>query len=428
MIPTRRVWILAAAALALGGCRAVAPALGTDVQTAAATADGVLGGVSNRFITIERDPKARVARQHIARGALSPSRLFADTTAWLWSPDPSTRAIGWRGANENGKMVFRAGRNLTPPSRPGEGLHHLHLRSLGGNAFEWKADVDFGIGGATPSAVAGIPVAWIAAGERADTAAMRAEVRTAFVNSRREWGRLFTLVAIRREQDASGAWRQRHTVVLNTARASRSYPAFGKWLKDYISPVRMHLRWHRGGRTWFDFTLRYDTLTVAFRSRNGLVLPLEGGEELQPDTVTMEMEFSTRLSIFRLGFEQLRGDFITVREPGRRGWLMRFTQEPDWRLPPLAESMLRSPLRRPFILGGSTVSVIAVSKPAGPQNILARKMLVPVQDSPIMRFLGHLGNAAVEGYVDRAEDESIVWISSSFDALRDDLKRVLSGH
>ncbi len=409
------------------GCRSVPPRLGTTGPEAIVTADGVFGSIATRFSTVTRDPKARIARQRIARQALTPAALFNDTAAWLWSAGPDLRSISWRGTVEGRAMHFRAAGNLHMPARAGEGLHHLQLRRLGDGAYEWTANVDLGIGAATPANVAAIPAAFIAAGERADLAAARAEIATAFPRSAQTWGRLFSVQALRSEPDGSGAWRQRHTITLHTDRAARTYPRFGKWLAEYISPVRMHLRLRQDGRTWFDFTLRGDTMTLAFRSRNGTLLPLEGGDMPMPDTVRMETDFSTRLLIFRLGFRQLENDFITVRTAQRRGWLLRFTNEPQWDLPLLTERMLRSPLRRPFTGTGSTLSVIATARSDWPQAALARSLVVPVQDSPILRFLGRLGNAAVDGYVNGAEEQSTAWISAAFGALRDDARAVLTG-
>jgi len=412
---------------ALSACRSVPGRLGATREDARATADGAFGSVAARFTTVTRDPKARVARQRIARGALAPAALFNDTAAWLWSPNADTRSISWHGRWERSGMYFRADGNLGAPPRIGEGLHDLRLRRLPDNGFEWTANVDLGIGEATPENVARIPGAFIAAGERADVAAARLEIARAFPRSARVWGHLYSVQQLRSERDATGAWRQRHTITLHVDRAAQQYPAFGKWLKEYISPVRMHLRLRDGTRTWFDLTLRSDTMTLAFRSRDGVLLPLEGGNAPLPDTVTMETDFNTKLLIFRLGFTQLRGRFITVREPDRRGWVLRFTEDPQWDLPILAERMLRAPLRRPFAEEGSTLSVLATRRPRGPQHVLARSLVVPVQDSPILRFLGRLGNAAVEGYVNGAEDQATAWIAAAFTALRDDSRAVLGG-
>ncbi len=390
------------------------------------TADGVFGAVATRFTTVTRDPKAARARQRIARQALTPASLFHDTAAWLWSAGPDLRSIGWRGTIEGPAMHFAAG-NFRMPARAGEGLHHLQLKRLPDGAYEWTANVDLGIGATRPANVAAIPVAFIAAGERDDIVAARFEIARAFPRSAQVWGRLFSLQALRSEPDGTGAWRQRHTITVHPSRAAQTYPRFGKWLSEYISPVRMHLRLRQDGRTWFDLTLRGDTMTLAFRSRDGALLPLEGGEAPLPDTVRMETDFSTKLLVFRLGFTGLVNDFITVRQPQRRGWALRFTQEPNWDLPLLTERMLRSPLRRPFTGTGSTLSVIATARPDWPQAALARSLVVPVQDSPILRFLARLGNAAVDSYVNGAEEQSTAWISAAFAALRDDARAILTG-
>lgn len=425
--PPVRLATLLLLCVTLTGCRSVPSRLGATGPEAIATSDGLFGGIAARFTTVTRDPKAQRARERISRQALLPASLWADTAAWTSMPDPNTRAIRWRGSFEDGRMVFRIAPDRRRPGRPGEGLHELYLRRLSDGAHEWQADVDLGVGQASPANLAALPAAFIAAGETNDLTALRLALPRAFPASTRAWGQVFTLRQLRSERDASGAWRQRHTIVLDPAKAAQTYPLFGKWLQSYMSPIRMQVRLRDSARTWLDLTIDRDTLTLAFRSRGGVLLPLEGGEAPMPDIVGWEQDFQIRLRFLRVGFARLRGVLYTVREPARRGWVLRFRDEPDWDLPPLTERMLRAPLRRPFTGDGSTLSIIATARPGDPQTVLARTLRVPVQESAILRFLSRLASGAVEGYVDGAEPEATAWLVAAFGGLQRDFKAALTG-
>jgi hypothetical protein len=409
------------------GCRAVVPGLGANLAGARATADGLFGGIATRFDRVFREPKVRDSRRLIVRNVLTPSRVFADTAAWTWSPSATAREVVWRGLAEPNRYRFVADRSPAPPGLAGETRHDFRLQKLGDDVFEWVEKTDFGMGSTTPDALAGIPVAWIAAGERPDSAALRADLHSTFPNSTREWGRVFGVASLQSSRDASGAWVQRHTFVLRTKRASETYPAFAKWLRDYVSPLRMHIRLHDATRTWFDAIVRNDSLVVRLRSQGGHLLPLEGGTAAFPDTLTLETDVSAKLMIFRIGFRALRAEFVTVHQPAQRGWSIRFTEEPDWQLPLLTEQMLRSPLKRPFAGAGSLFRIVAARDSAAPQSMLTRNIVLPVQESVILRFLARLANAGVSAYIgDGADRDMALWLTAAFTALRDDSRAVLS--
>src|SRR6185436_9433406 len=157
------------------------------------------------------------------------------------------------------------------------------------------------------------------------------------------------------------------------------------------------VRLRDSARTWFDAVVRHDSLMITMRSRNGRLLPIEGGEAPLPDTVTFESDFSAKLKLLRVGFRKLKAEFVTVRQSHARGWSLRFLREPDWQLPPLAETMLRTPLKRPFTGGGSAFRIVATNEGSRP-TVLARRMLVPVYESPIYRFLSRLTSGGISDY------------------------------
>jgi hypothetical protein len=409
----------------IAGCRAVAPGLGMGPTGARATADDLFGSIATRYYNVFREPKVRGARRRIMRSLLIPSKVFIDTSVWMRAPTATTRLIEFRGHPEPNRFRFAGDADVSPPLHPGEGRYAIRLLNLGDDDYEWLGTGEFGIGRTTPLAFANILVAWIAAGERADTAAIRADLHTAFARSTAQWGKLFSLESIATSRDASGAWTQRHVMTLHAERAAPQYPALAKWMHQYVSPVRMHLRLHDSTRTWFDAIVRNDSLIVTTRSRDGRVLPLEGGNDFLPDTVTLESDFSARLLMLRAGWRGMRTEFVTVRQPAARGWSLRFRKEPDWQLPPLAEQMLRTPLRRPFSGSGSSFRLVATSDSATAQTVLARRVLGLVHESAIYRFLSHLISGGVSEYVDGADRDFNAWLAASFGALRDDARAII---
>jgi hypothetical protein len=139
----------------------------------------------------------------------------------------------------------------------------------------------------------------------------------------------------------------------------------------------------------------------------------------------MDLDVSAKFLLFRVGFQGLRADFVTVRDSTQRGWSMRFNRDPEWNLPLLTERMLRTPLRRPFRGPGSHFRIVAHADPAAPQTTLSRRLLVPVEESAILRFLSRLVNTGVGDYVEGADRETNEWLAAAFAALREDARAVL---
>src|SRR5262249_45755238 len=159
--------------------------------------------------------------------------------------------------------------------------------------------------------------------------------------------------------------------------------------------------------TWFDVVVRDNVMTVRTRTRDGILLPLEGGNAPMPDSVSIDADLSEKISIFRIGFRRLSGTFRTVRGTNLRGWEMRFREEPDWELPPLTEQMLNSPLKRPFMGDGSTFSIVVQRESDGAQSFITRHILLPVQESAILRFVSKLANRGVDAYIAEGVDKDL---------------------
>lgn len=412
---------------ALSGCHAVAPRLAVDGTSARVVADDLFGTISKRYDDVFREPRVQTARRLITHSLLVPSRVFHDTVAFTSSPDTATRLFAFRGEREQTRYRFSVDSSHAPPARPGDGRHTIQLHRVTEDVYEWVGTSEFAIGAVSPAAFANVPVAWLASAERADTAGFHGDVHAAFPRSTAAWGRLFSLESITTARDASGAWTEHVVATLHPDRATHTYPMLAAWLRHYVSPLRVHMRLHDARHTWFDAVVRGDSLFVQTRSRDGRVLPLEGGDALLPDTATLETDFSAVLLGFRVGFRALNAEFVSVRKPEQRGWALRFAHEPDWQLPPLAERMLHAPLHRPFTGTGIQFEAIAVSNGHGTQTVLARRLSAHVEESTIYRFLSRLISRGISDYVGGADKDLNAWMTSAFGALRDDAHAIVGG-
>jgi hypothetical protein len=86
----------------------------------------------------------------------------------------------------------------------------------------------------------------------------------------------------------------------------------------------------------------------------------------------------------------------------------------------VAERLLATPLRRPFLGGGVQLRTGFRTGPQG-QALLFRHIDLAVQESAIVRWLGTLGFTAVSEHEGAADEEEDRFLVELFRALRDDL-------
>jgi hypothetical protein len=185
--------------------------------------------------------------------------------------------------------------------------------------------------------------------------------------------------------------------------------------------MRAILRDRNGGATWFVADLRRNRIHFQFRSRDGRLLPLTGPARTMPDTLELESLVSAKIGIFRVGFEQLRSDFI-ISHGSEPAWTLHFRREPQWRLPLVTESLIRSSLRRPFQKEGAFFRVGL--RDEGAQTIMSRRGHLTVQEGTILRFLGRLGSRAYSDLSARVEKEMQDWLRDVFSAMREDARQL----
>src|SRR5688572_30113412 len=73
------------------GCRDVGPAFGPTIPAARANAEGLFGGIAQRFTNVQRNAKFSVARGKMGKNALTPSVILTTRRSGPQS-EPTTHA------------------------------------------------------------------------------------------------------------------------------------------------------------------------------------------------------------------------------------------------------------------------------------------------------------------------------------------------
>ena len=411
------------AALALGGCRAAVLAYGPDLATAKANADAFAAAIESRFTNVARSAKYSAARMRIARYAFAPSKLANDTA--IWTGMQTTRAgvardleiqAGLIGA----QYVFTARRTVPMPVRAGDSRHLIALQPLNENDWAWRTRVDQAIGVMPPSRADDITRALFLSAER-PAAAVRADYQSVLPRTTAALGRLLTIDSIATTPQRDGSTLVTLQITVSGDRLKRGFPAFAKYISKYVEPASYRYRLtDRSGSDWFDADARNQVLTVRFRSHDGQLQPILGAARRMPDTLQIHVDALAKISWFTVGVTNMQGEFVHTTSARARGWAMRFTQDPEWHLPLIAERLLRSPLHRPF--EGKGV-LFTLGLRAGPDNqtLLTREFDFTVRESAIMRFLGNLGFTAMSDYAGTVEEEESRFIAESMAAFRADI-------
>ncbi len=419
--------LLAASAIAsLGACRDVAPAFGTTSGAARANADGLFGGIAQRFTNVQRSPKFLIARGKLGKNALIPSVIYNDTSVWTAWGDDSTRTITLDGEFSNNRYLFTARPwPATPADEPGDSRHYIRLRRMSDNEFEWLTTVDIAAGRIKPDEFATVISKLMLSGENRSVADLRADYRTNFPRTTAALGRLLSLDTLRMTRDAESA-----TVILLGARLNpngirSTMPDFAKYLDKYATPSRYKalVTDKRGGR-WIEINGDDNYMTMKLRSLNGHFAPLNGPVRPIPNELQLTTDFTTKILFFTVGYRALIADVSVIDSDRDRGWLLKFTREPDWKLPSAVSFMIHTPLKRPFQGSGAMLRLVLHENP-GSQTMIDRRSSTVVQESAILRFIGKLGATAMGDFVGKSESEENRFSAEVFNALRLDIRALL---
>lgn len=417
--------LIVVTAFALAACRDIAPAFGPSIPAARANAEGLFGGIAQRFTNVQRNPKFTTARGKLGRHALTPSGIYNDTSVWTSVGADGTRVVNIDGEFGNNRYFFSARPSAPATDEPGDSRHLITLKKLSDDEFEWLTNVDITAGRISASDFANVISAMMRSAENRTPAAIRADYTASFPRTTASLGRLFSIETLTTVRDAEGATAITIGFRMSPGRIKATMPAFAAYLDKYAasSKYRSVVTDKRGGR-WFEISGSDNLTTLKLRSINGRFAPLNGPVRPIPADLLITSDFSTKILLFTIGYRNLVGDMRVIDEPRERGWLIRFTREPEWRLPPAMGYLIKTPLRRPFKGSGAMFRIAIVDRP-GAQTVIARRTMAVVEESAILRFINRLSGTAMGDFVGKTEIEENRFSAETFNAMRLDARGLL---
>jgi hypothetical protein len=421
----RRAATLGLLGFVASACREVAPAFGPTPPAARANAEDLLGGIAQRFTNVERNNKFRIARGKLGKNALTPSVIYNDTSVWTAMGADNTRTVTVEGEFGSNRYIFAAKPSTSMANEAGDSRHTMILRRISKDEFEWYTNVDIAAGSVTASDLRNVLSAWMRSAEHRTPNAIREDYRESFPRTAAALGRLFSLDSLRVTNDADGATTIYLGIRLNPDKLRPIMPAFADYLDKYAteSKYKSVVKDNRGVR-WIELAGADNFMTLKLRSIDGRFAPLSGPIRPIPDELILDSEFTTKILLFHVGFRKLIGSVSVIDGAHERGWFIRFTKEPDWKLPPTVGYLIKTPLRRPFKDAGIMFRLALLDTP-GRQSILGRRTSATVQESAILRFLNRLSGTAMGDFVGKAEVEENRFSADVFNAMRLDARALI---
>ena len=417
--------LLPAILLVASACREVGPAFGPTIPAARANAEGLFGGIAQRFTNVQRNPKFAHARGRLGKYALTPSAIYNDTSVWTAIGNDATRTVTVDGEFSANRYLFSARQVATRANEPGDSRHLMVLRKVDDDEFEWYTNVDIAAGAITGNDIANVISALLKSAENRTPAAIRADYRESFPRSTASLGRLFSIDSLKTTTDADGATTITLGIRLNPNKLRPTMPAFAAYLDKYATESRYRtVVTDKRGIRWLELSGAKNLMTLKLRSANGRFAPFSGPLRPIPSELVMTSDFVTKIMIFNVGFRRLVGDVTVLQSPHERGWFIQFTKEPEWRLPPTVGYLIKTPLRRPF-QGAGAMFRLAIADTPGSQSIIGRRTSATVQESAILRFLNRLSGTAMGDFVGKAEVEENRFAAEVFNAMRLDSRMLL---
>ena len=386
-------------------------------------ADQLFEAFTTRFAPNELAPKYDAARVRLAQSALTPSRVFNDTSVWEWRPSSALRALFVSGEPiDGGRYHLETRTALTPAARPGDTRHSITLEQLDPNVYRWDTRVDLAIGAVTADEMSGLFTTLFAAGEGRTDAELRTEYRTAFPRAAAAFGHGFSVDSLRVAPGALGTTSVMLVGGFRPELMRATYPELSRYLDKYLGPAKYHfVLTDRSGVALFDITGANRSMAVRWRVQQGKLTSLFGPPRPWPDTLVLTADLTLKVKLFTVGFQNLVGEFVISNSGHERAWTAVAQHEPKWVLPFITERILRSPLHRPFEGAGSMLR-FSVHDSSGAQSVFSRRTRLDVQESTIMRFMGSLAAHAIGELDGRVEAEEDRFLRDGFAALQGDLR------
>jgi hypothetical protein len=395
----------------LTACHDTRPAFGPH-------ADSLFTALTERYTDVERSPRFAAARTKLIHHALSPSKVFDDTSIWNGADPPAERTLIVHGAFENGKYRLFDDASAGLPTHVGETQQVIRLEQTGKGEYEWTTRAVGAVGSITAEDFARVTSTLFSASATHTDADLRAEYRLAFPKTTAALGRLFTLDTLRSQPNGEITL----VAIAHPDAIASGFPAFSKYLKKYVTPTRFHSTLQdKSGATWFDIQWENSALTIRCRgTRDGHMAPLGTATATMPDTLVLTTDIFTKVAIFSAGMSGLAADVTLIHTPHERGWDLVFRREPKFHIPLAMGHFMHGSLRRPFEGRGSGLR-LALRDSAGAQTLLTRDGHIAVKESTVMKWFGGFGKAAVGDFAGQSEAEENRFDAEVFSALKADL-------
>ena len=208
------------------------------MPAARANAEGLFGGIAERFTNVQRNPKFSHARGRLGKHALTPSAIYNDTSVWTAMGNDATRMVTVDGEFNGTRYLFSARTGPARLNEPGDSRHTMVLRRIDEGEFEWYTNVDIATGAITGHDVANVISALLKSAEGRSAGAMRSDYREAFPRASASLGRLFSLDTLKAVRDADGATTITLGIRLTPDKIRAAMPAFAAYLDKYATESR----------------------------------------------------------------------------------------------------------------------------------------------------------------------------------------------
>jgi hypothetical protein len=422
-LQTARILLAATAIAVAGGCRPAIAGIGSAGGSAATKSDDLFGALSVRFGVAYRDRRFESIRPRMIRHALTPSRIYPDTTIWT-SVDGGVRTVSISGELEGNRYVLAAREVVPRPDAPGKSRHAMHLQRIGDAVHQWDSTDELAIGTARAAEVFSVVEGALRGLER-PASEVRTDYRTTFPRTTAMAARLFSLDTLTTIAGEDGSTSISIAARLDAERLRPYAPRYAAYVDEYLKPLRIELTLtDPSGTIWGTGRFRRNLFELHLRSRGGTLQPLGGGDAAIPDSLQLRISFFAKVLFFDVGASNLIADVETIRDGSARGWSLRFRREPRWHFPLAVSRLLRAPLRRPFADGGAVLEYVVHDTTVG-QTLLARNIHIVVQESAIIRWLGALGATAMGDLSTEAEQEKDRFVGEVFRAIGEDARLLL---
>jgi hypothetical protein len=411
----------AATLFLLAACGQAPVAFGTTPETGRANAEEMLGAFATRFTQARRLGSLDNTHNQMVRNALFPSRLFEDTTLWSTQRQGDTHILSVYGTMVGAQYHLSAQPAAQTPSRAGDIRVVTTLSRLAESEYRWGATADLAIGTLSSADFFRGVRASLAELETRSERATRVEYQASLPRTAAALGVLFTLDTIRSVRRDDGSAVHFAAVTIHPDRARKTYPTFGKFLDDYVSPSRYRLTLvDRSGGTWLAVNADENLMTIRARTRNGELLPIDGPARALPDSLVLRADLLLHVLFFDIGMTDLIADVQAIRDEHEGGFAIRFRHEPKWHFPLATNRLIKTPLRRPFADEGSLFR-LTVRDSGGAQTVISRRVATTFQESAILRWLARLNRSAADDYTEKADLERNRFLVDVFGALRSDV-------